>query len=224
MRGILRRLKISILNGLCAVIFFIPVLFSCNKEAQCDCVLDSVKVARIFQPDGALGKDAVIESITPDQNFGSSGFFGTFSWTTGGLFNHSRGLVSFDLTSIPSGTSIKKAYLSLYWIKYGNLTEHTGENAFSVFRINQPWDETTVTWNNQPQVSTNDSIVVSKSSSVTQTYTIDVTTYIQDMVNNPTNNHGLLLKLNEEIPYKLVVTGSSDNSDESKRPKLAVYY
>src|SRR5699024_5282704 len=116
-----------------------PAVFSCSKEAQCDCILDSVKVARIFQPDGVLGKDAIVESEDPTRNFGNDGLFGTFSWTTGGLFSHSRGLISFNLTSIPSGTTIKKAVLSLYWIKYGNLTEHTGENAFSVFRITQPW-------------------------------------------------------------------------------------
>lgn len=224
MMGRLKGLKINMLNGLCLGIFFIPALYSCNKEARCDCMMDSVKVARIFQPDGTLGKDAVVESITPDQNFGASDLFGTFSWTTGGLFNHSRGLVWFDLTSIPSGTSIKKAVLSLYWIKYGNLAEHTGENAFSVFRINEPWDETTVTWNSQPLVSRTDSIVVTKSTSVTQTYQVDVTSYIQGMINNPSGNYGLLLKLNQEIPYKLVVVASSDYSDEVKRPKLVVYY
>lgn len=224
MMGRFEGLKINLLKGLCLGIFFIPALYSCNKEARCDCMMDSVKVARIFQPDGNLGKDAVVESITPDQNFGTNDLFGTFSWTTGGLFNHSRSLITFDLTSIPAGTPIKKAVLSLYWIKYGSLAEHTGENAFSVFRISEPWDETTVTWNNQPQVSKVDSIVVTKSTSVTQTYHVDVTSYIQGMVNNPSENHGLLLKLNKEIPYKLVVVASSDYADEGKRPKLEVYY
>ncbi len=224
MRGNVGSGLIQALRVLFVGIFLLPFLFSCNKEAQCDCMMDSVKVARIFQPDGALGKDAIVESIAPNQNFGTDGLMGTFSWTTGGLFSHSRGLISFDLTSIPAGTSIKKAVLSLYWIKYGNLTEHTGENAFSIFRINQPWNETTVTWNNQPQVSRADSIVVTKSTSVTQTYHVDVTSYIQGMVNNPSGNYGLLLKLNTEIPYKLVVVASSDYADEGKRPKLIVYY
>jgi hypothetical protein len=207
-----------------SLVIIVPSILSCNKEATCDCIMDSVKVARVFQPDGVLGKDAIVESITPDTNMGTTGLFGTFSWTSGGLFNHSRGLIAFDLTSINPGTPIKKAVLSLYWITYGNLTEQTGENTFSIYRISQNWNESSVTWNNQPEISKTDSIVVPKSTSVNQDYYVDVTSYAQNMINNPALNYGFLLKLKEEMPYRLVIMASSDYVNESKRPKLTVYY
>jgi len=198
--------------------------FSCKKEAKCDCSLDSIKVAKVFQPDASLGKEAIIETIAPDQNFGSEPFLTIFSWTNSGTFNTARSLIAFDLTSIPSQTTIKTAKLFLYWNTYQNLTEHTGENAFTLYKISQPWDENSVTWNNQPAITRSDSVIVAKSASVNQSYGIDVTRLVQGMINTPTNNYGFMLKLEQEFPYRLVILTSSDYSDVGKRPKLVVYY
>jgi len=205
---------------------FIAIIssFSCKKEAKCDCSLDSIKVAKIFQPNAALGKESVIETISPDQNFGTEPFLTIFSWTNSGTFNTARSLIAFDLTSIPSQTTIKTAKLFLYWNTYQNLTEHTGENAFTLYKISQPWDENSVTWNNQPAITRSDSVIVAKSASVNQSYGIDVTRLVQGMISTPTNNYGFMLKLEQEFPYRLVILTSSDYSDVGKRPKLVVYY
>lgn len=207
------------------VISFISITsISCKKEATIDVTTDTVKFARIFQPNSALGKDAVIESVFPDQNFGSETYFSVFSWTNGGVVNTARALVRFDLSEIPSYTSIKSAQLVLYWSAYDNLIEHTGENAFVVYRINQSWNENSVTWNSQPTITNLDSMNVSKSISSNQTYTVDVTNMVQDMIANPVTNYGFMLKLNEEFPYRLVILASSDHPDNSKHPKLIVYF
>lgn len=198
--------------------------FSCKKEAKCDCSLDTIKVAKIFQPDALVGKEAVIETIAPDQNFGSEPYLTVFSWTNSGTFNTARALIAFDLSSIPSQTPIKASKLILYYNAYQNLTEHTGENAFTIYKIIQPWNENNVTWNNQPAISSSDSITVGKSIAVDQPYAIDVTRLVQGMVNNPASNYGFLLKLNEEFPYRLLIFASSDYSDATKHPKLVISY
>ncbi len=198
---------------------------SCKKESKCDCSADTITVARIFQPDGVVGKDAVIESITPDQNTGNTTLFAVFSWTNNGVFNTARSLLEFDLSTISPQTKIKKAELSLFWKPYGNLTEHTGENAFSIYRVTQQWDESTVTWNNQPTISVMNKVTVRKITSTNQSYlNIVVTDLVQDIINDPANSHGFMFKLDDEFPYRLVVSASSDDTDKSKRPKLVITY
>jgi len=197
---------------------------SCQKSAKCDCSLDTLKVAKFIQPEAILGKDAVIESISPDQNFGGESFFTVFSWTNALVLNSARALILFDLSSIPRQTQIKSAKLNLYWNTYGNLTEQTGENAFTIYRINQAWDEYSVTWNNQPTVTNIDSITVAKTTSSNQSYSIDVTRMTQDMISKPWENYGFMLRLDQEFPYRLVILASSDYSDISKHPKLTILY
>jgi hypothetical protein len=198
---------------------------SCKKVAKCDCEVDTVTIAKIYQPDSIIGKDAVIENIVPDQNSGNSPLFAVFAWTNQGFFDVARSLIEFDLTNFAPQTKIKSAKLSLFWNSYNNLTEQTGENAFTIYRITQEWNENTVTWNNQPATSDVNKVSVPKSTAVNQNYLdIDVTNLVQDIINNPTIGHGFLIKLDDEVPYKLVVLASSDFAEIAKRPKLIVYY
>ncbi len=176
---------------------------------------------KIYQPDSLGGKDAIIESISPGQNFGNTAHFSVFSWTNGGSFNSARALIEFDLSDISAGTKITSAKLSLYWISYENLSEHTGDNAFTIYRLTEAWGEDTVCWNNQPSISNVNVVNVPKSSSSNQSYTdIDVTNLVQDIIDRPSESFGFMLKLNEEFPYKLVILASSDYSDKNRHPKL----
>jgi hypothetical protein len=219
----LRRFGFILFLGIC--IWEFPFLISCSKEAGYDGTQDTVRIAKIFQPDPSPGKDAVIESIMPDTNFGDSSFFSVFSWTNDGLFNTSRALLEFDLSAFPSPAKIKKATLSLYWVSYENLTEQTGENAFSIYRITEAWNENTVTWNNQPDTIALHKVSVPESLLTDQSYlNIDVTPLVQDMIDDPLLSHGFMVILDDEFPYKLVILTSSDFIDSSKRPKLIIYY
>lgn len=208
------------------VVSFLTLPFwGCVKESHLDLMSDTTIIAKIFQPDAFFGKDAIIQSISPDQNFGDATYFSTFSWTSGGSFNTARALIEFDLTSIPVQTQIDSAKLTLFWNSYENLTQHTGDNGFSIYKIWQAWEENVVTWNNQPLTNGLFTVNVPKSHNSNQFYTdIDVSDLVQDMISDPSENHGFMLKLDDEVPYKLVILASSDYSDKGKRPKLVVYY
>jgi len=220
MSGILRFIVFG--STICCLLVFNS---SCTKDSIVDRKQDTIKIARIYQPSLTVGKDAVIESVLPDTNFGDSVLFSVFSWTNDGLFNTARALLEYDLTVFTPKTKITKAVLSLFWISYRNLTEHTGDNAFTIYRIIESWDEHLVTWNNQPDTTTLHKIQIAESSYITQSYVdIDVTEMVRDMIENPTQSHGFMLRLDEEFPYKLVILASSDYPDKSKRPKLVVYY
>ena len=202
------------------------ILFSsCAKESKYDNHADTLVIAKIFQPDGLTGKDAIIESISPDQNFGNTQFVTVLSWTNEGSFNTARTLIEFNLSNISPITKIKKARLSLYWTRFENLSEHTGDNAFSIFRIVEKWGENTTNWNNQPLTIDLHAVKVPKSKITSQSYVdIDMTDLVQDIVKYPSDSHGFMLKLDEENPYRLVILASSNCPEKNKRPKLVVFY
>ena len=198
---------------------------SCSKESHFEVTTDSTTIAKIYQPNSIVGKDAMIQSFLADTVFLNSRYMAALAWTNGGNFNSSRVLIEFDFSDIPIQTQIESATLSLFWVSEGNLTGQTGENAFSIYKVTQSWQENSVTWNNQPATNTDNSVSVPKSISGEQSYIdINVTTLVQDMINNPSENHGFMIKLDEEFPYKLVIVASSDHPDQNKHPKLVVYY
>jgi hypothetical protein len=53
---------------------------------------------------------------------------------------------------------------------------------------------------------------------------MDVTNLIQDVMADPSNSFGFLLKLKNETPYRLLAFASSDHPNESLHPKLEICY
>lgn len=205
--------------------FLWTLSLSCGKESHVEIISDSTTIAKIYQPDAITGKDAIIQSFTPDSVFLNSDYLAALAWTNGGNFNTSRILIEFDFSDIPIQTQIDSASLSLFWISHDVLPGQTGENAFSIHKITESWQENSVTWNNQPSFDPQNVVEVNKSLYEEQSYlNINVTTLVQNMINSSSENHGFMIKLNEEFPYKLVIFGSSDHADNNKHPELVVCY
>jgi hypothetical protein len=184
-----------------------------------------------LQP-GSAGKDAEVFSCVPcgynTRNFGNIGDLCAVSWTNNGNSSKIRGLIQFDLSSIPAGSIINDARLSLYYNPNTDEGQHFkffGNNSALLQRITQNWSESTVTWNNQPATTTQNQVVIPSSTSPTQDYpNINVTNLIRDMVNNPTTSFGMMLKLQYESHFRKLIFASGDYSVASKRPKLVVTY
>jgi hypothetical protein len=181
-----------------------------------------------LQP-GSEGKDACIQNRTPDANNGTWHAVDAFALTNSGNTILGRGLIDFDLTSIPEGTTIKRAYLSLYNdpTSSDNNGQHRGlgTNDAYIKRITSSWDELTVTWNNQPTTTDVNQASIPASTDVYQDYAdIDVTSVIQDILNNRSNSYGLMIVLKNETPYNALIFTSSDYSDSTRRPKIIVKY
>lgn len=178
----------------------------------------------ILQPNANEAKDAVIGLIIPDDNRGEAVHSSPYAWTQNGILNVTRPLLEFNISSISKGTIVKKAILSLYYASYGKLVSHSYDNnAFSVERITEKWDEYTVTWNNQPATTEVNKVIVPALED-TASVDIDVTALVQDMVNNPENSNGFMLKLLNEQPYRVALFASSDHSDVTKHPKLTIEF
>lgn len=190
-------------------------------------------VGNCLQPDANAGNDASLgyhdNYNTATQNYGGDIYLKAFCipGAQGGQ-NTNRGVLSFDLTAIPTTSIVQQADLYLYATGYINslLPGHFGNNASTIERITSPWTENTVTWNTAPTTTTLGAAALSQSTNASQDYIIDVTTMTQYQVANPSLNYGFLLKLNVENPSAQagLLFFSSDDANALTRPKLCVTY
>jgi hypothetical protein len=147
-----------------------------------------------------------------------------------GGINCNRALIDFDLSSVPKGAKIVEAKLSLFAFKNypeGTLVAngHFGENASYLRRVVSTWNEYTATWNNQPITTTENQVVLPKSNHATEDYlNIDVTALVIDMIEKPTESHGLMLGLIQEEEYANLSFHSNDGPDSSKHPVLQIVF
>ncbi|MBK21687.1 MAG: hypothetical protein CMP63_05130 [Flavobacteriales bacterium] len=204
-------------------VFSLLIILLINQYA-----LGQVTTTIVLQPNEENSKDALISSYEPSKNRGVYPDFVAQSWTVGGSPVDYRSLIEFDLSNIPGGAAINSAYLSLYSHDSPGLGSHSrtsGSNESVLSRITSSWDESVVTWNNQPTTATENQVFLSESSSSTEDYlNIDVTNLVADMIEDPSNSHGFLLKLLVEQHYRSLVFAASGHSDSDLHPKLEVTY
>lgn len=183
-----------------------------------------------FQPDGVVGKDATLNSApsVENNNYGTSDHIEAAAWTYSGDPGVVRSLFEFtQLSTIPSNAIITSATLSLYAMDQAPWQHSTlsGSNEGWLERITSSWNESTVTWTNQPASTTLNSVSLAASISATQNYlNIDVTDLVQDMIDQPATSYGFILKLQTEDYYRRLGFGSSDHTNASLRPKLNITY
>lgn len=179
-----------------------------------------------LQPGSRDGKDAEIGLKVPNTNYGNSGKLSPYAWTHNSVINVTRGLIEFDLSIIPSNSSIISAKLTLYHNpNYAPIHQHSGVNSFLIQKITSSWIEDSVTWSNQPTTTIVNQVTIPSSTVPTADYVnMDVTNLVQDMLDNPATSHGFMLKLIDENPYAVVILASSDNIDSLLHPKLEIVY
>ncbi len=170
-----------------------------------------------------------------DHNYGSDPHFYSNEWTHGGYKTTKRSLIDLNISEIPPGAIIENAELSLYayndsyynnWhMNFSLMGNPYIFNASYLKRITEPWDENTVTWNNQPSTTSQSQASLNESTSHGENYlNIDITQLVQEMVEDPDNSFGLMLILQSELNYAQLAFCSSDHPDESKHPQIYINY
>ncbi len=99
----------------------------------------------------------------------------------------------------------------------------SGSNDAVLQRIISPWTED-VAWSNQPTTTSSNEVTLAQDTISNQDYILDVTSLLQDIIADPNNSFGFLLKLNTETPYRLLAFASSDHPNTSLHPKLEITY
>ena len=154
---------------------------------------------------------------------------GASSWTHNSNPVGQRGLIKFDLSSIPASATIVSAKLSLY----SNPTPQNGDlvhansgsnNAMLIQRVISGWTASAVKWTNQPATTTSDQIVIPHTSEpFLDIVDLDVKTLVEAMVGE-NQNYGIMIRLQTETAYNSRIFCSSFYSDATKHPKLVVEY
>ena len=179
-----------------------------------------------LQPNAAAGKDADVVSNAPTVNYGTSNQVNPRAWTASNVSNTLRSFIEFDFSTLPADAVITTSKLNLYFnTTASTLYQNSGTNPLWIQRVTSPWDEATVTWNNQPMVTTKNRVSVLESTTTNQDYTnLDVTALVKDILANPSSSHGFMLSLQTETVYKSVMMSSSDHANAALHPKLEVCY
>jgi PKD repeat protein len=179
----------------------------------------------VIQPGASEGKDAMVRSLFPYQNWGGDESLFAAAWTYDDNFGITRPVFSFDLSIIPDSSEILNANLSLYYDPECGHEGHSGLNEAYLQRITSSWEENTVNWNNQPNTTTQNQVLLPASSTYNQDYIdIDVTDLVKDMVLDPENSYGFLIRHVNEEQYRSLTFASSDHSVENLHPKLEITY
>jgi hypothetical protein len=184
----------------------------------------AAQITITLQPGAATGKDTEIFSLDPTTNFETQNIMRGNAYTFAGPFGIQRGLFQFDLSGVPSNAIITLARLSLFAPDSPHGQYHYGLNDAYIQRITSAWNESTVTWSTQPSVTTASQVSLPATTSDYQNFNIDVTGIVIDMRNNPSTNHGFMLRLQTEQQYRRITFCTSDYSVAAKRPKLEITY
>ncbi|WP_461642298.1 DNRLRE domain-containing protein [Labilibaculum euxinus] len=170
--------------------------------------------------------DATLTSYYPDNNENGT-FIQAFTWTFTGDPVSCRFLMGFDLSEIPEGQQIKSAKLSLFYADNHPDPLHEGffggQNNLKIELADQAWDETTVTWNNQPSTISNGAIIIpSDENGKIDKPDIDITPLIQAMINNSDGRFGIKISQVDETIYRSSFFASTENELVNKRPILKI--
>jgi len=174
-----------------------------------------------LQP-GSEGIDSEIRNNTPDTNYGSGASIFVGMTASEEL---RRGLLWFNLSSIPPGALIFNTTLRFYATFSSNSTTNITIRAYSVLNT---WNESSVTWNNRTSESWtarggdfNSSALSSVNVTNLGYYEIGLTAISRPWL---VNNSGLMLKTDELAPNFYIIVASSDYATAANRPWLNVNY
>ena len=177
-------------------------------------------------------QDAVIRRLGPsgdETNYGAERYNNAQAWTNSSLGVVQQSLIDFDLSDLPAGAQVIEATLMLYsdpnspQYPDGHDTS-SGSNECIVSRIVTPWNEGSITWNNQPEYTEANSTTIPTSSLPFEDKAIDVSLLVQDMLDSSQGSFGFHIQLAIEIPYRRKVFASRDHPAAQLRPQLQIDY
>jgi len=170
-----------------------------------------------LQP-GAVGKDAAISSSIPTNNFGNE----TYSWVGDFSGTITRLYIQFNLSSVPVNARIVDADLLLYqYFTFGG-----SDFTIELLKINNSWDESTISWDLQPTRSSDPIITSSITAGATTWNSWDIDDLVQSWLDGGIANYGVNLKdTHETSGNTMAYFYTSDYTiDTTKRPKLVISY
>ncbi len=146
--------------------------------------------------------------------------------------NIGRTLFLFDFKNVPTNKKIQKITFTQYAYPeqagptyYGHVNTKGESNTSILKAITEKWTPSLVTWNTRPTTTELNQVFLKESQSKFQDYeNIDVTGLIKPMIEKPQANFGFEFRLVTEEITRAMIFCSTNYSDQSKHPKLTIYY
>jgi hypothetical protein len=223
--------QFTTVNGQPYLLFTLPDLTGMSKPI--------VDPTLTLQPDATAGKDTFIASVNATTNQGTNVNFNAGEPNTGS--NIRRGLIQFDLSTLPSNSVINSATFSVYLINDASDNART----FRVYRMKRSWVEGTgnatitndgATWNTYDGVNNWTTAGAFDAADCEQTDIGSVAFSASETLNvfkdfplTPTTKAGLdlgfgwLIKADTELNEGYLFA-SSDTATAAQRPKLVIVY
>jgi len=181
--------------------------------------------------DGYTGcTDSYMEAGNPTANFNGLTRMRVTGYADQGATNVQRPIVKFDLSSIPTSTTISSATLYLYAYDEAGLRGSTGY--YGVYRLTQAWADTQVTWNNATSsitwttpggdIEASPDATSPKQAVAGVWYPFDVTSRVQNWIATPANNMGWVVRCTDENLHNQDLFYQSEAADTDHRPTLVV--
>jgi hypothetical protein len=101
-------------------------------------------------------------------------------------------LLAFDLSAIPTGTTIDSAWLNLYYYRWKD--NDPRDRVLTLRRLLGGWGEETVTWNTEPEASSEVSATARVPDRVDTWMSWDVTDDVRGFLSGARTNHGWILR------------------------------
>lgn len=183
-----------------------------------------------LQPHYADGSNSYVRSNLPSTPVIGSADLTAYAWTCDGDLCIGRGFFKIGLEEIPTNAIINSANLFLFAntntaIGFGGSEPLTGNNAGYVYRVIEEWDDITLAWATQPEITTENAIFIEESTDPIQDYVLDATLMVQDMLDKPDSSFGFTIRLQDETDYySSLIFASSYHFNEEIHPKLIINY
>jgi len=133
--------------------------------------------------------DAMVRERGPDNNYGSINHLDFRSFQNGWNW---QDFIRFDLSQISSNAEIVYAKMYLYFYEW--IDNNPGGDIIRLYRALQNWNEDTVTWNNQPSVSSQSSSESIVPNTANNWMTWDITEDVISFISGDESNFGWLIK------------------------------
>lgn len=173
-------------------------------------------------------KDAYVHEFHSNTNYGNHSDLLASLWTFGGNWGARRFYIEGDFSGIPTNAVVVSSELRLTGINSSSNGPNaclTGDNDGWLQLATSSWTELGIVWDNQPNLSTTGQIYLPKHCTM-QNRTVDITTWTQNWVTNPSSNHGFAARMNKENDqkYRRLTYASSDHDSSNYHPEIEVCY
>ena len=163
--------------------------------------------------------DSYVRQDAAGTNYWNAVLMDVGSMKDGGTSKNRRSFVKFDVSSIPAGSTVGSATLTLCATAVPGSTR-----TYEVHAVSADWVETTITWTNQPSVAASATDTATTPASV-GCMTWDVADDVQAWVDGTSNYGWRVVDDSESAPQDyLSQFRTRENSVVAERPTLDVTY